>query len=226
MKEMNENERFLESERYLANMNAQEKKLYVHIAVRDRVMADFIRQDSETHPKVRRVSIKRKHLLITGFVSVLCFYVFFVTHVFSAKDQKDKIFANYYETYLIDNKAMPRMFFIKNEYDKAFQLYKQGNYREAIKQLEGLFKSDTTRITACFLLGMSYIELQNYSEAIKHLAYVADQNDPTGKQAEWYLSLCYLKMGKTEEATKLFTKISSDNGLYKPLAQAILNKMK
>jgi len=225
MKDINENERFLESERYINDMNEQERKRFQHKAARDRVLEDYMRQETEYKPKVRRISIKRKHLYSAGFASVLCFYVLFLTHVFTHEDQNDQIFANYYKTYLIDNREFPRISVSKSDFSLAYKFYNEGNYRAAIDQFQGIYKSDTTRVTACFLLGMSFIERRNYPEAIKYLSSVIDQNSAIGKQAEWYLGLCYLKTGDKIKAVTAFKSIMSSKNYYRPLATEILRRL-
>jgi lipopolysaccharide biosynthesis regulator YciM len=142
-----------------------------------------------------------------------------------SKSQNDRIFANYYRTYKMDNKLVYRVP-SNNDYGIAYDQYREGNYREAINEFEGIIRHDTTRITACFLLGISFIEVQNYSEAIKNLAYVIDQNSGIIQQAEWYLALCYIKTRKTAQANLMLNRIIDENNCYKQLASEILKKIK
>ena len=218
-------------ERFFSYLNGEmdvpDKQFFNHEIWRDKFL-EVIRENDllelEGRQKIRRISVKRKHLVIAAGI----FMIWGISVVFfnnPSKSQNDRIFANYYRTYKMDNKLVYRVP-SNNDYGIAYDQYREGNYREAINEFEGIIRHDTTRITACFLLGISFIEVQNYSEAIKNLAYVIDQNSGIIQQAEWYLALCYIKTRKTAQANLMLNRIIDENNCYKQLASEILKKIK
>jgi len=213
---------------YFQGTDAKDKRNYEHELFRDQLFDQIKKYDlldlGIQTKREGRFSFKQKILLAAGLALVIG-----VSLVYNSKysgNLNDQVFASYYHTYQIENKLTSRVPSNNDfNFNVAFQLYNQGNYQDAINQFEGIFKNDTTRITACFLLGMSYIEVQNYPKAIKHLSYVIDQNSAIGKQAEWYLALCCVKTGQKAQANLLLNRIIGRNNCFKPLALEILRKI-
>jgi len=75
-------------------------------------------------------------------------------------------------------------------------------------------------------LGICYMEMKRYKEAINTFKYVISQHQHlTFDQANWYLGLTYLKLNKSHDAKDYFLKVKSDSSQFSKQAIELLNKM-
>ncbi len=102
---------------------------------------------------------------------------------------------------------------------KAFSLYKQNDYNNALNY----FASLSNRITSKFYSGICYIELKKYDDAIESFKAVVDDNDNLYvEQADWYLGLIYLMNNQKKAAIDQFNKISAGDSYYAGQAKEIV----
>ncbi len=95
------------------------------------------------------------------------------------------------------------LFRSKGEYEKAVEIY-----NEAIKVVPEKYPYRFWKAT---LLQ----DLEKYNEAIPEYSKVIKQGDNTFiEEAEWYKSLCYLKLGKRNEAKEQLLAIVERKGYY------------
>jgi tetratricopeptide (TPR) repeat protein len=75
--------------------------------------------------------------------------------------------------------------------------------------------------------GISYMELNDFEKAMGYFNFIIQHKDNLFiDQSEWYLSLCYLKTNRMEEASRLLDKIANERGVFKTKAQMLLNELK
>jgi TolA-binding protein len=113
-----------------------------------------------------------------------------------------------------------------DRYSSAITSYKNGNFKGAIAGFESVLENDPSSESARFLLGMSQLALQNYSQTIDLLTVVANGQGEYGKEAEWYLGLSYLKTGNKSKAVDCFEYLLKSNGFYRERAEKILYRLK
>ena len=113
-----------------------------------------------------------------------------------------------------------------DRYSSAITSYKNGNYKGAVAGFESVLENDPLSESARFLLGMSQLALQNYSQTIDLLTGVANGHGEYGKEAEWYLGLSYLKTGNKAKAIDCFEYLVKSNGFYRERAENILYRLK
>lgn len=113
-----------------------------------------------------------------------------------------------------------------DRYSSAITSYKNGNYKGAIAGFESVLEKDPSSESARFLLSMSQLALQNYSQAINLLTTVADGYGEYGKEAKWYLGLSYLKTGDKTQAINCFEYLVKTNGFYRERSENILRRLK
>jgi TolA-binding protein len=113
-----------------------------------------------------------------------------------------------------------------DRYSSAITSYKNGNYKGAVAGFENVLENDPSSESARFLLGMSQLALQNYSQTIDLLTGVANGHGEYGKEAEWYLGLSYLKTGNKAKAIDCFEYLVKSNGFYRERAENILYRLK
>jgi tetratricopeptide (TPR) repeat protein len=206
-------------------MGYEEKRSFEHELMRNELMNQIQKHDVlelKEQKKVRRISIKWKHIVVAA---VIIYIVGASLVIFQYRPLTDKIFANYYHKYKTDNIIASRLTFENSKLTNAAKVYNEGNYQAAIIQLQEIIKTDTTNINAYFLLGISFMEVQNYPDAITSLSYVIDQNSDIMEQTEWYLALCYLKTKRIYRAASILNKIANSDSYYKSMAVKILKKI-
>lgn len=205
-------------------LDQEEKRRFEHEMMRNEFLNQLEKLDFEEIPKKsRRFVIRRKHLLAAVIVIIAVISIVFYKK--SSGISKDEIFASYYRAYKSDYSTSFFRVFPKNNLNNAYSLYDKGNYPEAISLLKTVIRCDTTNTNAYFLLGVSFIETQNYKEAIKSLSYVIGRDNYIADQTEWYLALCYLKTGQIKEATSLLNNLAN-RYYYQSKAVDILRRIK
>jgi tetratricopeptide (TPR) repeat protein len=171
----------------------------------------------------RRFRINRKYLaaatvaMLLG-ISVLCY-------VNISGSSTEKFFNSYYSPYKVDYNFLSRVSPAHSSFMEAVQVYHKGSYKKAIIQLREIIKTDTSNTIAYFLLGISFMETQNYQEAIKNLMCAIDKADGIMEQAQWYLALCYLHTNQTKEATQMLNNIANINNYHQRNAIDLLKKL-
>lgn len=96
--------------------------------------------------------------------------------------------------------------------DVVDSLYKTGNYQQLVKEVEG--KTSATQKDK-FFLGLAYLKLDNAIKAIEAFENIEEKNK-VGKtnyyndEAEYYLTLAYIKAGLVYKAERQLNKILSD----------------
>jgi tetratricopeptide (TPR) repeat protein len=113
-----------------------------------------------------------------------------------------------------------------DRYSSAITSYKNGNYKGAMSGFERVLEQDPSSESARFLLGMSQLALQNYSQTIDQLTIVANRQGEYGKEARWYLGLSYLKTGNRAQAIDCFEYLVKADGFYRDRSENILRRLK
>ena len=218
-----------EKEKYLSyakgDMDADEQKAFEHELFRNKFVDDMeIILGLGPQKKVRRISIKRKHLLALGVLAMIG--MFCIVFFYKPKTLNENIFASYYHPYKNDNSSMYRVTAVTDNFTDAMDLYNKGNYQTAVIQFQRVIQNNTTDLDSHFFIGMSFIELHNYENAIDNLSTVVKQNDIFFiNHAKWYLALCYLETKQTSCAISLLNQIANDVNDYQQMAKEILKKI-
>ena len=113
-------------------------------------------------------------------------------------------------------------------YDNALQLFRDRNYKEAIRSFEGVLTSGVEQTLAdnCrYWIGECYYGLRQYREAITQFKAVLELQR-TGKKAEaqFMIGNCYLALGDKGSARDAFEKVMSEYPVS-PLAARAKSKL-
>ena len=104
----------------------------------------------------------------------------------------------------------------------GMKYFEQKEYKKALD----VFKLEPDNMIVKLYSGFSYMELENYNQAITEFEEIITQNDNLFiDQAEWNLALCYLATNETHKAKKLLTNITQSNTIYNIRAQNLLKDM-
>lgn len=93
----------------------------------------------------------------------------------------------------------------------AMEAFRSGWYEIAIDRLEKLV-SDEANNEILLYIGLSYLYQTepNYTMAAFYLRNVLEEDTPFKKEeAQWYIALCYLKMGNIKQAYELLERIEN-----------------
>lgn len=104
----------------------------------------------------------------------------------------------------------------------GMQFYELHNYDAAIE----MFEKAPNNLMGKLYSGLSMMELGEFEKAATKFEAIIKHNDNLFvDQAEWYQSLCQLRLGNRNNAIESFRKIAEDNGVYKTKAIKILKEL-
>lgn len=207
----------------------------VEDGIRNRDELEFRRklEDSYTVFRLKQEEQKklsgRKKLIIqlsSAIAAVLIIGLFFILD--SEPLTKDHLFEEYYASMEFDFTSRS----VNEDKDDPNLLGGVRSYIERDFQISRLRLEDYLNTasgneqTAYFFLGLSHIELGNYSDAEFYLKRVAQGEFSYYREhSKWYLALTYLKMNNLDEAEKIFREFASERSVYNERSASILKKM-
>jgi len=138
----------------------------------------------------------------------------------------DELFVNFYHPYeLVSDQTRNLNNDLPGIYKEASTYYMNENYRAAALTFKKALDSDIEQAEIRFLYAISLLEIENFENAILELKTVISVHDSYKLEAKWYLSLCYLKLNKIEEAQKLLNELSEKRSVYQDSAKEILDEI-
>lgn len=106
--------------------------------------------------------------------------------------------------------------------NEAFDYYNNGDYARSLE----LFISVENKVVSNFYSGICYFELKDYQQAVQSFDFVLrNQHNLFIEQAQWYISLTYLKLGDVQKAEAMLTKISGSESPFAFRSGEILKKL-
>jgi tetratricopeptide (TPR) repeat protein len=110
---------------------------------------------------------------------------------------------------------------------EAFDLFTRKDFSNAATKFKDLLNMNPSNNMARFYLGISLIETGKAADAIPLMQEIIQVKDVLFEnQAEWYLSLCYLKTNNKDEAKKHLKVLVGKNSHYKDKAQSLLKDLR
>jgi len=154
---------------------------------------------------------RKKWHVVAAAASVIILLGLAVQFLIPSSYSNDKLFSMYYDS--------ENSLHVERSGDgnlvEALRFYQQRNYANALKLFTQILEKDPMNIAIRFYSGISYIEIEEFDEAISAFQYIInDDNNLYIEPAHWYLGLCYLKDNRTDAALKQFTKIASESTNY------------
>lgn len=106
---------------------------------------------------------------------------------------------------------------------QAYKAYDMQEYSKAIELFESMEEKDEGVL---LYLGNSYLANGLAEKAIPVFEKVISEFEIFDEQAEWYLSLSYIKIRDNENAKSVLLKLNAKDGFYKSRAETLLNHLK
>jgi len=162
-----------------------------------------------------------KYIIGGLLVLALCFLLFWMS---KGQNTANQVFADMYEPY-------PAMEVTRGQIDtdnisltKAMDLYRQGEYQEALTSLKALNLGDAS---LDLYKGICYLELGRYSDAESTFSALTKSDKIETKQvAEWYNVLLFLKTENQSEFDIAIERIlDNDSHFFHTKAKELKKKM-
>lgn len=116
-----------------------------------------------------------------------------------------------------------------DDYDTGFlstmNLYYGAKYSLAAKSLEELLENDPSSVTIKFYLGVTYMQLEKYSESRDLFNEIINGDSFFVEQAFWYKGLGYLAEKDTENAINTLGALSRMGGQYALKANQLIDQI-
>jgi tetratricopeptide (TPR) repeat protein len=185
----------------------------------------IIKLETPQYRAPKMVSLGRKWALAAGLLMLVSAATWYF--LINETPKTDSIYASNFRPYPNYGHPIVREDVHKNDLDKAFAFYENGNYKEAITYFEKtntpLKTGDTPQYNALFYQANAYLAINETEKAVKIFEQINATNDPDWQpKAEWYLALALSKTQK-DKAKLLFEKIkNTPNHQFQKQAAAVL----
>jgi len=110
----------------------------------------------------------------------------------------------------------------RNNYHQFQPLF----YQVATAGFSEAILNDPASGSSRFFLGITYIAMNEFNQAIDMLDGVANQQGDYTKDARWYLGLAYLKTGNKAKASECFELLAQTSGFYRKRSERTLRLLK
>ena len=148
----------------------------------------------------------RQAIAVAAMLTVGAFAYF----SFSKSPDGPALYAKYYTAYGNDIPVSMRHANspdVNPNFAQALTAYSDGNFSQASMLFDRAVQQQPGHEATLFFAGLSYLEANKLDKASQSLATVANGSGIYAKKANWYLVMCDLKAGKTEEAKLKLDKI-------------------
>lgn len=108
----------------------------------------------------------------------------------------------------------------------ALERYEEKDYEHAVVLFEKVLEKRQDDMAVRLYSGISYMEDKKYMKATKSFIRIISNGDNLFfEQAQWYLSLCYLRTNKLDKAVVVLNKIIEEDSYYKKQADKVLKDL-
>lgn len=185
-----------------------------------------VMKEKRTNPVIW---FKRK-AIVAGVVGALMLSMGGVGYYFYQIDHApttDKIFEEYYQPY---EATITFRSGTGNEVNSlltnALEKYKEEEYKSALQLFQQVLQQRED-VAASLYSGISYMEIDKYKKANKSFdSVVEDKDNLFLHQAQWYMSMCHIKLNNKEQALTILEDLSQQSGYYKEKAREVVKKLK
>lgn len=142
-------------------------------------------------------------------------------------DPIERIFNQYYQP-LEDGRLISRgqTSGLSVNFEEALNLYFEEDYSQSASLFSELSQSDPNQPEYSLFEGLSILGAGEYSKAAAVFDSYLSRYDIFLPEAQWYLSLCYVKLEQSEKAKDLLNELSSLDGKYGVDSKKLLKKLK
>ena len=181
----------------------------------------YMNSESEEPAGYKKFSVPGRYWLY-ALAAVIVMGIVLTAVLLSKRPSGEELYRKYYAafdhqvSYRHNDEAAVKL-------NHAMELYRSGSYKEAAKVFKQAKQSFSE--IAKFLLGLCYMEMEEFSLAAEHLKIVAGDGE-LQQEAQWYLALAQLAEGKREETRRTLRLIlNTPDHYYRNQAQNLLEEL-
>ncbi|MEI6576433.1 MAG: tetratricopeptide repeat protein [Bacteroidota bacterium] len=143
------------------------------------------------------------------------------------QSRMEKISSMYYETYKPINGLRSADPGQNLNVKAAFDAFRKADYDKAIQGFEKISKTNPANQQVRFYQAVSYLQIEKPNQAMPlFLAIIASDDNFYKPLSDYYLGMCYLRIGDKNAAIRQFEKVSAHQGGYQGKATRILQDLK
>jgi len=185
--------------------------------------ADADMEKAEPQPGLKRKLVIRYTSLaaavITGAVILIATLL--------PGNNPDKIYSRYYESIEAVSPVTRSLAGDETDiWEAAVMSYNNGDYMSAAAGFSNLASVNPLSVIPRFYLGMCYLGLGEYEQAVDFLEPVVKEREEYSREAEWYLGLANLKLCDIETASACFESLVQSQGYYSERSEEILRRLR
>ncbi len=142
-----------------------------------------------------------------------------------SKSSNDSLYASYYEPLQAPTEMRGVQASENDPFSQAVDFYAAKDFEAAYSTFSSIPANDMNYVPACLFGGISAMETGQYEKAITELNKVGGIGETTLQgDFQWYLALCYLKLGNENAARTILTDLAQ-NSYYSSQAVNLLADM-
>lgn len=141
-------------------------------------------------------------------------------------NQNDRMFRSYYKPLDVANYTLRGDHSAEREdLSQALGLYQNGAYIEASNVLAAMNAANPESPEFTLFLGLSKMGEEDYQQAEEILESYLNSFNKYLPEAQWYLSLCYLRTDQEAEAESLLVELTGEPGILGRNSMQLLKKL-
>jgi len=139
--------------------------------------------------------------------------------------QGDQLYSQYFMPYQADMTQRDGGI-ENNSFANGMDFFANKNFNEAITILGNVETGDKNYVASLFYRGLAYMQTNDHSSAkAEFLSVINAGKTNLTSDAQWYLALCYIKLGEVSNAKDMLRTIIKSNPFDKEKAQNLLNQL-
>ena len=194
---------------------------------RELVRKHFDNADIAPEPETEKYSPGRRAVHYMLAAAVVAFLI--VAGILISRDpEAGRLYAQYYNPYHLKQSGISTETPTGAILAQSILNYNQGNYEVVIAALTDLEKQqfhEDLPPESTFTLGLAYMAVQDYPNAVITFREHLDQQSEYETEASWYLGLSLLKEGNTASAKSIFSKLAASKNPFSRKAAILSRKI-
>ncbi|MCK4922708.1 MAG: hypothetical protein KAS71_16760, partial [Bacteroidales bacterium] len=175
--------------------------------------------------KNKKNKIRKLYLIVSSAAAILLIALMF--RVFIFETNPDKLFENYYSpAEMALNNTRGSQENLNASLILSYNYYNKGDFTKADTELNKINFDMAADPLYWYLKGLIELENKNYMLAINNLSNDFTGADPFYIEKQWYLGLCYLKLGEIDNAQSSLFAIQHSSNVFQSDAKVLLRKLR
>lgn len=175
--------------------------------------------------KYKKNKIRKLYISLSSAAAILTMALVF--HFFIFETDPAKLFDQYYSpAEMAINNTRGSQENLSASLILTYNHYNKGEYVQAESELNKLNFEMPANPLYSYLKGLIEIENNNYSLAVESLGSDLTESDAFYLEKQWYLSLCYMKLGEIDSARSSLLAIQQSSNVYQSDAKVLMRKLR